>query len=398
MRRWTLAVALLALAACSKEKEIDPPAELTEFDATLNVGRLWRAGVDGDGQLRLGLGLAVEGERVFAAGHKGDVAAFELASGRTVWRTRTRARLSGGPGIGDGLVAVGSADGEVVALDADDGEIRWRARVTGEVLAAPAISSRAVVVRTVDGKLYGLAPDDGRELWLYEQPVPRLTLRGTSRPVIAGDMAICGFDNGKVVALNVADGALIWETTVAMSRGRTELERLVDIDSAARVVGDDVYVVGFQGRVALLARETGQIWWSQEASSYRGLAADDEMVYVSTASGEVVALDRRTGVERWRQEALHNRGLSAPAVSEQAVIVADFQGYVHWLDKETGALAARSSSGDVRVSNPPVVVEDRVLVINDAGQITAFRHSPKTSLASAPARGQSSTGGVGDSR
>jgi outer membrane protein assembly factor BamB len=377
MQRAFVAAAFLMLAACSKDKEVDPPAELTEFSSTLRVQRAWTASVGGDDSpLRLGLGLSVEGDRVYAAGHEGDVGAFDLNSGKQIWRARTRAKLAGGTGAGTDLVAVGTNEGEVIALNTSDGAIRWRVKVNGEVLSAPAISPQAVVVRTVDGKLHGLSPADGRLLWDHEEQVPRLTLRGTSRPVIQNEVALCGFDNGKVVAVNLRDGSLVWETAVAPPTGRTELERLVDIDSAARVSGNDVYTVGFQGRVAMLTFDTGQVWWSHEASSYRGLGLDNEAMYVSTSDGEVVSLRRRTGAEIWRQNALLHRGLSAPAVQDTTVAVADFQGYVHWFDKATGTLAARASSGDVRVTNAPVAVGDMVLVINDVGRITAFRTSP----------------------
>jgi outer membrane protein assembly factor BamB len=377
--RHALCVAMLAaLAACSKkEKEIDPPAELSDFPASLRVQRAWGAGVGGDAEvLRLGLGLATDDGRVFAAGRGGDVVAYQVDSGRQLWRARTRVPLAGGTGVGHGLVVVGSSEGTVVALNAEDGKERWRVQVNGEVLAAPAVAPRAVIVRTVDGKLRGLSHDSGKELWLYQQQVPRLSLRGTSVPVIAGNAVICGFDNGKVAALNAANGDLLWETTVALARGRTELERLVDIDSAVQVRDDYVYAVGFQGRAAMLAMDTGQIWWAQEASSYRGLAVDESRVYISTAAGDVIALTRETGSEIWRQSALAHRGLSAPAVTENAVVVADFQGYVHWLDKETGALAGRAQAGGHRVSTRPVVAGEQVLVINDEGQISAFRATP----------------------
>lgn len=377
MRYWMATLALLVLAACSKEKEVDPPAELVEFAPSLRVQRAWDTSVGGaEEALRLGLGLGVAEERVYAAGRNGEVAAFDAKTGRPLWRTRTRLPLAGATGTDGRIVAAGSSDGRVVALAADDGRELWRVPVRGEVLAAPAVSARAIVVRTVDGRLHGLDPQDGSGLWLYEQAVPRLTLRGTSRPVIAGDLVIAGFDNGKVVAVSIVDGDLVWETTVAPPRGRTELERLVDIDSPVRVAGQDAYTVAFQGRVAMLALDTGQIWWSREASSYRGLAVDDDSVYVSTADGDVLALSRRTGTEQWRQEGLRRRGLSAPVVVGGAVAVADFQGYVHWLDRATGQFLARAQAGGARVSNTPVVAGDLLVVMNDAGRVTAFRAAP----------------------
>ena len=375
---WALAMVLLALGAgCSKDKEIDHPAELVKFPAQLKIDHVWSAHRGGEKKvMRLGLGVAVENDRVFAAGHGGDVAAFDLTSGHRLWLAHTKAPLAGGPGTGSDVVAVGSSDGDVVALAAADGTVRWHVNVGGEILAAPAITPKLVIVRAVDGKLHGLDIGNGHELWLLEQQVPRLSLRGTSRPQVVGDLAICGFDNGKVVAANLLDGSAAWEAVITPPHGRTELERLVDIDSAALSEGNDVYVAGFQGRVAMLALDSGQVWWSHDMSSYRGIGIDQDAVYVSGSEGEVVALRRRTGAEIWRQNALAHRGLSTPAVSQDAVIVADFQGYVHWLDKTTGAVIGRDRAGKAPISGAPVVVGDRVVVVNDEDHVTVLRARP----------------------
>jgi len=392
-RRWLAACALLILAACSKDKDVDQPAKLTDFNATLKAERVWTATVADKGAkpLRLGLGLSIDGNRVYAAGRKGEVAAFDLQSGRAVWRTKTKLALSGGPGSGAGLVVVGSTFGDIVALNPTTGAVIWKVRLNGEVLSAPAISERLIAIRTVDGKLHGIAPKDGQELWSTEQQVPRLSLRGTASPVLTGDLVLSGFDNGKVEAVNVSDGSVAWETTVSPPHGKTELERMDDVDSTVRVSGPDVYAVGFQGRISMLALDTGQTWWSHDASSFRALGLDDNSIYVSTSDGDVVALRRRTGTEIWRQKALAHRRLSAAVETDSAIVTADYQGYVHWLDKATGALAARASTGKVRISNSPVVAGNLVLVVNDTGKITAFRATPMGGgkRAATPAEAQS---------
>lgn len=370
------ALSMLALlVACSKDKDIDQPARLVPFTQMLKVQKVWSNSVPDKGGkvLRLGLGVAVEGNKVFASGHRGEIAAFDLQTGRSLWRTKSKEAFSGGPGAGAGLVVVGTSAGNIIAVSESDGATRWKVRLNGEVLSAPAVSERLVAVRTVDGKLHGLSPKDGHELWSQEEQVPRLSLRGTSRPVLIGDLVLCGFDNGKVAAVNMNDGSVQWSTTIAPPHGKTELERLDDVDSAVRVSGTDVYAVGFQGRIAMLALDTGQIWWSHDASSYRGLGLDDGALYVSTADGEVVALRRRTGTELWRQKALLHRRLSAAVETESSVVIADFQGYVHWLNKATGALEARERTGKIRISSAPVAVGNMVLVVNDDGRITAFR-------------------------
>lgn len=375
-RRYTLAALLLgslALGACSKDKDVEPPAELVDFDAKIGVQTVWSTSLGGGEEvMRLGLAPAAEGDRVYAAGRNGDVVALQATTGRALWRARTRAELSGGPGVGFGLVVVGSTNGEVVALDAASGAARWTVNVGSEVLSAPAVASDAVIVRTVAGALHGLSPTDGRLLWREDQQIPRLTLRGAATPAVSGTTAVCGFDNGRVLAVETGSGEVLWEQLVSPARGRTELERIVDIDSAVKVSEQDVFVAGYQGRVALLALDSGQAWWSRELSSHRGLDVDAERVYVSTAAGEIVALRRRSGIDLWRQAGLRMRRLSAPAVVGNFVAVADFEGIVHWLDASSGEFVARSRAGD-RISNAPVVVGDLVVFQDDDGRVTALR-------------------------
>ena len=381
LRFWTaLAAALCLLAACSKNKAPDQPAKLAPIKTTLRVQHIWSASVGDRGakRLRLGLGLALDGSRVFASGHGGDVMAFDLATGHRLWRTKTRLPLGGGPAVRGNLVVVGASDGHVVALNAADGKPRWTVQINGAVISAPAISDNLVAVRSIDGKLRALSPTDGHELWEADQEVPSLSVRGTSSPVIAGDLIICGFDNGKVLAVNSSDGSQVWLATVSAPHGRTEIQRLADVDGPVDVVGKDVYAVGYHGNVTMLALDSGQTWWSHDASSYRALTVGSDAAYMSTAEGQVVALNRTNGSAIWTQPALAYRGLTAVAVSDDAVITADFQGYVHFLDKRTGAFIARVRSGRLRISNPPIVEGNEVVVINDGGHISAYRTSPRT--------------------
>lgn len=381
LRFWAaMAASLCLLAACSKNKNPDQPAKLAPIKSTLRVEHIWSASVSDRGakRLRLGLGLALDGDRVFASGHKGEVAAFDLRTGHRLWRTNTRLPLGGGPAVRGNLVVVGASDGHVVALNAADGKVLWTVLVNGAVIAPPAISDNVVAVRSVDGKLRGLSPTDGHELWEAGQDVPSLSLRGTSTPVIVGDLIICGFDDGKVVAVNSADGSQVWQATVAAPHGRTEIQRLADVDGPVSVAGKDVYAVGYHGNATMLALESGQTWWAHQASSYRGLVVGNKVVYMSTADGHVEALNPSNGSVIWSQPALRYRGLTTVAVSDDAVIAADFQGYVHFLDKSTGAFIARVRAGRLRISNPPVVEGNEVVVINDGGHISAYRMSPRT--------------------
>jgi len=374
--------ALLIAAGCSKDKDVEPPAKLVNFPTTLPVKKLWSEGVGGGKKqikLRLGLGPAIDNGLVFAASHKGEVIAVALDTGRNVWVKKLKVPISAGPAAGSGIVVAGSSKGAVIALDGATGRQLWRSQVNSELLSSPAISENVVVIRSVDGRLHGLETRTGKQLWSVEQQVPRLSLRGTAIPIVAKEVAISGFDNGKVMAVSLTTGDTIWDTALASPHGRTELDRLVDIDSAVRVVGENVFAAGFQGRTAMLALDSGQLWWSHDMSSYRGLAVDADNLYVTESDGTVVAMRQRDGAELWRNDKIKRRGLSAPIVTSTAIAVADFQGYIHWLDKGSGALVAREHISKQRVSNPPAGANDTIVVLTDGGTLAAYRATPRVS-------------------
>jgi len=382
---------MLIAAGCSKDKDVEPPAKLVDFPATLPVKKLWDEGVGGGKKqvkLRLGLGPAIDNGLVFAASHKGELVAVSLESGKHVWLKKLKLPLSAGPGAGFGMVVVGTSKGAVVAFEGSTGKQLWRTQVNSELLSAPAIGENVVAMRSVNGRLHGFNSQTGKEMWSVEQQVPRLSLRGTATPIIAKDVAISGFDNGKIMAVSLSNGDTVWDTALASPHGRTELDRLVDIDSPVRVVGDNVFAAGYQGRTAMLALDSGQIWWSHDMSSYRGLAADDENIYVTQSDGVIVAMRQRDGSEVWRNEKVERRALTAPVVIDSAVAIADYQGYVHFLDKKTGELVARVKVSKQRVSSAPAAFGNTVVVLTDGGSLAAFRVTPPASNA-APAAAES---------
>jgi outer membrane protein assembly factor BamB len=374
LRVAALVVLAATVAACSKNKRADKPAELVSFQSSARIQRVWSANVGSSApKLRLGLSLAAAGDALFVANHNGEVFAFNQANGRRLWRTATKLPLSGGPGAGEGLVVAGASHGDIIALDAATGAVKWKSFVNSEILAAPVIARQTVVVRLVDGRVVALRTDDGKQIWSAEEQVPRLSLRGTSRPTIANNLVLSGFDNGRVLALQLSDGGTVWDAAVSPPSGRTELERVNDIDTQILVQGNDVYAVAFQGKTARIDIETGQVVWTRDISSYSGLVPDADSLYVTSTDGAVQKVGNRNGVEAWKQEALRNRRLSPPAVLGDFVAVADFQGYVHFFDRETGALAGRTHPLSARVSAEPVVSGDTLFMLDAEGHVAALR-------------------------
>jgi outer membrane protein assembly factor BamB len=378
---WCVPALLLSLGGCgtlSKDQPIEPPAVLGDIEPVLNIRKAWDVKVgSGSELLNLGLRPAIEGGRVYAAGRNGRVHALDLETGRSQWTTDIRTSLSAGPAAGHGMVLVGSSSGLLVALDSASGAQRWQVQLSGEVLAPPAVSSSVVVVRTVDGRLRGLAADTGRELWMVEHRPPRLSVRGTGAPMIAGNVVIAGFDNGRIGAYSLRNGEPLWENVISIGRGRTEIERLSDLDATPQVIGQDVYAVSYRGRLASLAAETGQIAWTAEMSSYNALSVDWTTVYVAEADGVVVAVNRSSGAEIWRQGALRMRRLTAPTPSGQSVVVGDFEGWLHWIDAVTGTLQARIRPGKAAYVTAPVAGGNLLVVQDESDRVYALRAEPR---------------------
>ncbi|GMR17362.1 MAG: outer membrane protein assembly factor BamB [Gammaproteobacteria bacterium] len=384
-----MACVTVVAAGCSLfgggDDEELPPAELLKFKQTLDVRKIWSAKLGkGSEFLRLALRPAGDGNRVYAASIDGVVSAFDAASGKRVWRRELELRLSAGPGVGEGLVVVAGSDGDLVALQASDGSDVWRIDIDGESLAAPLIHQPFVVAYTIDGSLRVYSIFDGSEAWSLEQALPALTLRGSASPVISGDTVMTGFDNGRLIAVDIATGAIEWEVMLSPPTGRSDLERLSDVDGAMAVVGQDLYAAGYQGRVAALAVESGQILWAREISTYVGVGADWNNVYVVGAEGELLALQRRNGGEVWRQEALLRRGPTAPVAFNTAVVVGDFDGYVHFFNNADGTPVARKRIGGGMVSGAPVVIGGRLYAQSESGTITAFAVRQPKSPGNAP--------------
>ncbi|MCA1798539.1 MAG: outer membrane protein assembly factor BamB [Xanthomonadaceae bacterium] len=364
---------LAVLAGCATKDNIEPPAPLESFPATLEVSRAWSVTVGGAGRVRVALVPASDGRQVYVAGRGGRVLALAPDSGRRVWEVNLDAPLAGGPAVGSDIVVVGGSDGRVFALSPATGAVLWTAQLSSDIMAPPAVDRGVVVARTGDGRLYGLDAGDGGQLWMYEQPVPLLSLRGTAGPVIHGDLVISGFDNGRVAANLVRDGQLLWEATVGIPVGRTEIERMVDVNAAPRVIGRDVYAVSHQGRLVALSLESGRILWSRDISSSAGLGVAMLGVWVTDDHSIVTGFDRLSGNELWRQDAMRARWMTAPTPVRDALALGDLEGFVHFLSQDTGALLARVRVGNDSIQVAPVVIGDLVLVQTSGGTVAAYR-------------------------
>jgi len=382
VRQWLYPAlaAVLLLNGCSwikswgDDDDADAPAELVEFEATLKVGKVWSTGV-GKGLDKAGRQLrpVYSSGSLYAADYKGLLMAVDADNGRKLWEIKTKLPFTGGPGISDNLLLMGTQDGEVFAFDASTGTQLWSATVTSEVLAAPAEADGIVVVRCIDGRVFGLDADTGQRVWIYDHNVPLLTLRGNAPVLLRAGVVFIGYDGGQVVALRLDDGTLMWEQTLVTVEGRTELDRLSDIDGQLVFIASDLLVSSYKNRLASLAADSGRLLWFKDISSATGVSIDRINLALSDKDGNLWLLDRRNGAESWKLDQLQRRGLTRPVFYGSFVVVGDQEGYLHWVNISDGHFAAREKVGGKGFSGPPLVVGNTLYVMTKKGELTAFR-------------------------
>ncbi len=381
--RLALVLACLAMATgCStvrgwfskEDKANTEPAELVDFQATANPVRLWKASVGkGDGRTGVRQGAWIADGVVYAGSVEGGVQAFDLTSGRRLWDHDSDLRLSGGPGAGEGLVVAGSLDGEVVALDAATGELRWTAEVPNEVIARPAVGQGLVVVRSNDGRVTAFDAASGERRWFWSRELPPLTVRGNAPVALAPGHAFVGTDEGYVIALALADGRPLWEQAVAMPEGRTELERMGDIDGAPVIDGNVVIASSYKNRTMAFEGPSGRPLWAAESGGAGSVGLADDRIVVSDAAGTVWGIDKYVGTAYWQQPALARRSLGPAVVHGGYAVVGDFDGYLHWMRLLDGEFAARTRASRSAIASQPVVA-DGIMVVQDVdGDLSAWR-------------------------
>ncbi len=350
------------------------PAELTEFTPSMSVTQLWSAKAGkGEGRLGARQGPVIADGRVYAAAVEGGVRAFDLQSGAVAWHYDSELPLSGGPGAGEGVVAVGSLEGDVIALDAATGAEKWRAKVGSEVIAAPAVGQGMVFVRSNDGRVTAFDAASGERRWFWSHDLPTLTVRGNDAPVLGPGYLFVGNDDGTVAALAVADGRLLWEQTVAEADGRTELDRMADIDGTPVLDDTTLYATSYKKRTMAIDAPSGRpLWTSDSGGPGRAGVASDRIV-VSDSNGTVWGIDKASGSVLWQQPALARRNLNSPTIHGDYAVVGDYDGYLHWLRLDTGQFAARMRAGGEALRASPVVVDGVLVVQNTGGELSAYR-------------------------
>jgi len=369
--------ALLLVTGCSsnskKEEEMEP-VKLAPIKSSVGLRLLWHKSVHGGpGSNYTRLELAKSDDMIVAASQDGHVKAMRVDDGKKVWEAEIDAKISGGVGVFEQGYLVGTDDGRLFALEGSTGKVLWQAKVSSEVVATPAATHDIVVAHCIDGKVHAVAADSGKLLWTFDGNMPVLTLRGASSAVFQADWVFVGLANGKLVGLDEQSGQVRWEGRVAIGQGKSEIERIVDIDSAPYISDNTIYVVSYQGRIMAFDLRSGRPLWAEKESSYHDLAEGFGSIYVSTSKGSLTAYSKQDGTVRWDQADLLHRQLTAPAVVSSFVAVADFEGYVHLLSQVDGKIVGRVKTDVDGVRAGMIADGDRLYVYGNSGEVWALQ-------------------------
>ncbi len=366
---------LCILTACSGEKDnSQPPVPLTDIEDDLFLELNWKLDTRASSNsASYRLRPLLVGDRLYSIDTSGLVSGIDVATGRKLWKFDTELPTITGLGGNDEILIATSRDGVVAAYrQIEEGlELLWSTRINSEIRAVPVVDNGQVLVRSVDGKLRSLSVSDGAEQWLVSHRVPVLSLTGNSEPLVAGELVFSGFDDGKLVAYDRKTGQTRWESTISLPSGRTEVERLVDLDGRFVLHNGVIYIAAFQGRLAAVQAVSGDLLWSRQFTSFQSIAIDDHAIYLSAESSDIWSIDLRTGSAFWRQDVLYARKVTAPSIIGDNLVVADLDGYLHWFDKQDGKLVGRIRTSEARNYIQPITWQDSVLTLDKFGFLSS---------------------------
>lgn len=356
----------------AKTDSATAPKALKELKPTAAIRTLWQVSTgSGAGKDYVRIHPQVDDSAVLVAGGS-SASAWSKVNGGLIWKTSLESEVTGGVSSGEGGVFLGTGNGNAIALDRQTGKVIWKTPLGSEVLAVSPPKNGVVVFRTSDGHLHGLATQSGQPLWQQERKNPTLSLRGASTPIVVGGMVIAGFDSGVVTAFDMQSGKGLWEITLSVPRGSSDLDRMTDVDGEMKALGEALFAASYNGRIAGINMRTGSVAWAAPYSSYTGVDVDSNGLYTSSDTGDLWKLAPLSGNPLWKMDDLQHRQPTAPTLLGQYLVVGDYQGYLHWINTSNGQIAARVQGDKAGYTVAPVKDGNTVYTLGKNGLLSAF--------------------------
>lgn len=379
------------LIGCSSSQVVRTPATLTAEIPTQKLERLWQLNLgkmdEADGR---GLQLSHAADRVFVSSSSGRLSALwketkTRSQDQVIWQIQFEASIISGPLLHQDQLIIGTSKGDVLALSATSGEVLWQNQLNSEVVSQPVIADSKVFVRTNDGRVVALNLQDGASIWVADHQMPNLFLRGAAPVLVDGETLFVGRESGTVEALTVQNGAKQWDVRVATPSGRTDLERMVDVQAELIIHSGRLFVLGYNGQLVAINPISGNFLWTKELMGYRDMLVDNSTLYVIDEADILHALDAGSGTEYWTQPGLKFRQTStvmADQTQAGRLIVTDGFGYVHWLNARDGGFISRFKHANHLNKGEKIIhwlqLQDRHYVLDSDGNFTVYQQDSIT--------------------
>lgn len=375
----------VGMTACSSSNVVKVPTPLAELDSPLKIDRNWHVQMNSmTGLSESGLNIAANTDRVFVADAQGMVSALYKDNRarwteQVQWQVQLSEAIVSGPVLKGEVLIIGTAKGKLIALSAESGEALWQTQLSSEVISRATLGDGRIFTRTVDGRLYALNDQNGEVIWVTQHKMPNLSLRGAAPVLLDKGVLYVGWESGKVEALSAESGKSLWESRIAVPRGRTDLERMVDIQSSLKLSQGRLIALGYQGKLVAINPETGNPYYALDVSGFRDFVVDDNAVYVVDEEDGVYAYALSNGTKLWSQNGLKYRVLADLTTQGDKLLALDGQGYLHWLDKTHGTLVARvKQSNDYGDENRIVrarIEGDTIYLLDSDGTVNSYQIS-----------------------
>lgn len=377
MRFLVLPLFLLSLSfisACSNVDNSIPPAELTEFKPSLKLKVKWQQELEGGANPYHAIEPAVYGKHVFTVSAKGLVSKIDIETGFIIWQNFLNIKLLSGLAVSEFYIVLASREGNIQVLKNQQNlDLVWQTAIKSEINVSPVINKQSLYIRSNNGHLQSYDMATGDKLWDISQRVPALSITGSAKPVVIDDKVFNGFDNGVIRSVDSSSGETLWEKAISIASGRSELDRMVDVDGESAIQNGIIYASNYNGYLKAFQTQDGTELWSRPMSNVKLIAIDEQALYISDHESTLWSIDRKNGSALWKQELLHHRDLTSVAIIEDVLVVGDFEGYSHWISKQTGELKARLKLSDEKILNTPLVVNDYVLFLDTNNTLSALK-------------------------
>ncbi len=386
---WAIIIISIGLQGCTQTKVVKVPTPLVELNSAYDVELLWQLRGDKISESDVeGLFFAKKDNNLYFANVSGMLTSAFIApksrwTEQIEWQRKFNEAIVSGPVISEKGLIIGTAKASLMLLSPTDGSIIWQTKLSSEILSKAVvviddIVNYAVFVRTVDGNLYSLNLITGKINWIISHNLPSLSLRGTAPVTYHLGIIYIGWETGRVEAIDALTGQTKWQSQVVIPRGRTDLERLVDIQAQLIMQDGRLYVFGYQGRLASLNPQNGNLFWIKEVSGTQDFVLDDKALYLIDENDILKAYSLNNGTLLWKQENFKYRQLvDLISFDKNQLLLADGQGFFHWVDKLSGTQLARAKHIEIGKAGQQIIrvktVNNKIFTLDSQGYVSTYK-------------------------